>query len=76
MTSCEACEAIRKVGPSLLPHLTLADNPLCGFHASERTKERDEARAALDAILKRQTVRALQTIPEYIEARRILGKKP
>jgi hypothetical protein len=44
---CEACAALRKVGPSLFSYLTLADDSLCGYHASELRLDRDRLKSRL-----------------------------
>ena len=44
MSGCEACDALRKVAPRIMCHMTTKDDILCGYHASELKKELDEIR--------------------------------
>ncbi len=55
-SACPACEALKKVGSSLLSYLSPNDTPLCGFHASELARRNGELEAALRKALSRSVL--------------------
>ena len=52
MSGCEACDALRKVAPRIMCHMTAKDDILCGYHASELRKENERLRDELEELIR------------------------